>query len=111
MSTRSCVATLNIKCQPAEGHNVVPFLPKSLVVSTMTVPHYQLGALSLPSTVQSLAVELGDDQEGSIWLVVKLPQLVVRRRTVLWIGDDFHPILTISPHSHDCTREYPERSH
>ena len=97
MSTGSCVSTLNINHQSTERHNVLPFPPPSLVVSTMTVPQYQLGVLSLCTTVQSLAMHLGDDQEGSIWLVLQLPQLIVRRRAVLWVGDDFHPIITFAP--------------
>ena len=63
----------------------------------MTVPHYKLGALCLSSTVQGLTMELGDDQEGSIWLVVQFPQLVVSRWAACWIHDNFNTVITFAP--------------
>ena len=42
-------------------------------------------------------MELGDDQEGSIWLVVQLPQLVVSWWVVCWIHDNFNTVITVVP--------------
>ena len=42
-------------------------------------------------------MELGNDQEGSIWLVVQLPQLVVRWWVVYRIHDNFNTVITVAP--------------
>ena len=42
-------------------------------------------------------MELGDDQEGSIWLVVQLPQLVVSWWVVCWKHDNFNTVITVAP--------------
>ena len=42
-------------------------------------------------------MELGDDQEGSIWLVVKLPQLVVSWWVVCRKHNNFNTVITVAP--------------
>ena len=96
-STRFLVATLYVKHKPTHRRNAVSFPPPSLVVSTMTVPHYKLGSLCLSSTVQGLTMELGDDQEGSIWLIVQMPQFAVSRWLACLAHDNFDAVITFAP--------------
>lgn len=91
------IVSADMQRQTPHRDQIVPFLLPSLVVSTMAVPHYKLGALRLSSAVQYLTVELGRYDVASIGLTVQLPQLVVGRRTVLRVHDNFHPVIVLAP--------------
>ena len=81
----SSIATRDVQHEPFHGDQVVSLSPKPLVLTTMAVPYDELVSLSLTSTIQDFPIQLGDNQEGTIGLVVKVPLLVRSGWVVTWV--------------------------
>ena len=112
----SSIATRDVQHEPFHGDQVLSLSPKPLVLTTMAVPYDELVSLSLTSTIQDFPVQLGDNQEGTIRLVVKVPLLVSRgwvvTRVWLYCGTiSLAPTLNIKHHAMEMAADIYGRLH
>ena len=90
------IGASDVHHEASHGDQVVPFPPPPLVLSTMAVPHDELLSLCLISSIEDFTVHLGNDEEGPVGLVFKVPQLVVGWRGILRVRSNVRTIVLVA---------------